>query len=219
MLRPLLVIAAALAFAPHAGAGTLFVLDGRGWGHGVGMSQYGADGYAHAGWGYQRILTHYYTGTEIRVMPTRPVRVLLAEGLPAVVISSTKPFRVVDARGKARFEGSEPDPRPGVAAGHIPGARNLPFGALYNDDGTFRGRDEIRALFEGAGIDPEQPFVASCGSGVTANSLIFAAQLLGNSETRLYDGSWSEWGSDPEAPKALGRPSRGRPSTPRRAPA
>ena len=91
-----------LGLAPAAGAGTLFLVDGRGWGHGVGMSQYGADGYAHAGWGYRRILTHYYSGTEVRVVPARPVRVLLAEGLPSVKISSTKPFRVVDARGKTR---------------------------------------------------------------------------------------------------------------------
>ena len=111
---------------------------------------------------------------------------------------------LLDARGKARFEGSEPDPRPGVARGHIPGARNLPYAALFRDDGTFRSRDEIRALFEGAGIEPEQPFVATCGSGVTANSLIFAAQLLGNDAARLYDGSWSEWGADPATPKAVG---------------
>jgi SpoIID/LytB domain protein len=86
----------------QARAGTLFVIDGRGWGHGVGMSQYGARGYAEAGWGYQRILAHYYRGTELRIVPARPVRVLLAERLPAVEISSMKPFKVVDARGKVR---------------------------------------------------------------------------------------------------------------------
>jgi thiosulfate/3-mercaptopyruvate sulfurtransferase len=111
---------------------------------------------------------------------------------------------LVDARGKARFEGSEADPRHGVQPGHIPGARNLPFASLYNEDGTFKSRDEIRALFAEAGIDPARPFVASCGSGVTANSLIFAAHLLGNDSARLYDGSWSEWGADPATPKALG---------------
>jgi thiosulfate/3-mercaptopyruvate sulfurtransferase len=111
---------------------------------------------------------------------------------------------VVDARGKARFEGSEPDPRPGVAAGHIPGARSLPFPALYHDDGTFRSPEDIRRLFEEARVDPEGPFVASCGSGVTANSLIFAARLLGNRDSRLYDGSWSEWGADPATPKEKG---------------
>jgi thiosulfate/3-mercaptopyruvate sulfurtransferase len=111
---------------------------------------------------------------------------------------------LLDARGKGRFDGSEADPRPGVASGHIPGARNLPFAALYREDGTFRSTDELRELFAGAGVDPQQPFVATCGSGVTANSLIFAAHLLGNGEAKLYDGSWSEWGADPATPKALG---------------
>jgi len=111
---------------------------------------------------------------------------------------------LIDARGKARFEGSEPDPRPGIAAGHIPGARNLPFAALYKDDGTFRSRDEIAQTFGVAGADPHASFVASCGSGVTANSLIFAAHLLGNHAAQLYDGSWSEWGANPSTPKETG---------------
>ena len=111
---------------------------------------------------------------------------------------------LLDARSSARFEGSEPDPRPGVAVGHIPGSRNLPFPKLYKDDGTFRSRDEITQTFAVAGVDPYAPFVATCGSGVTANSLIFAAHLLGNHATRLYDGSWSEWGADPSTPKELG---------------
>ena len=110
----------------------------------------------------------------------------------------------VDARGKGRFEGSEPDPRGGVAAGHAPGARNLPFGSLYREDGTFKPVEELRKLFAEAGIDPTEPFVASCGSGVTANSLIFAAHLIGNDDARLYDGSWSEWGADPATPKVVG---------------
>ena len=110
----------------------------------------------------------------------------------------------LDARGKGRFEGSEPDPRPGVAQGHAPGARNLPFGLLYRDDGTFKSLADMKQIFAEAGVDPRQPFIASCGSGVTANSLIFAAHLLGNDSTRLYDGSWSEWGADPATPKVLG---------------
>jgi thiosulfate/3-mercaptopyruvate sulfurtransferase len=110
----------------------------------------------------------------------------------------------IDARGKARFEGSEADPRPGVAPGHAPGQRNLPFGALYREDSTFKSVAELQDLFAQAGIDPMQPFIASCGSGVTANSLLFAAHLIGNDDTRLYDGSWSEWGADPATPKVLG---------------
>jgi thiosulfate/3-mercaptopyruvate sulfurtransferase len=110
----------------------------------------------------------------------------------------------VDARGRPRFEGTEPDSRPGVAAGHAPGARNLPFGSLYRDDGRFKTVEEFRRLFADAGIDPARPFVASCGSGVTAAGLIFAAHLIGNDKAALYDGSWSEWGADPTTPKVLG---------------
>ena len=119
-------------------------------------------------------------------------------------ISAGLGVALIDARGNARFEGTEPDPRPGVAAGHIPGARNLPFASLYKEDGTFRSRDEIAQTVAVAGADPHAPFVATCGSGVTANSLIFAAHLLGNRAVRLYDGSWSEWGADPTTPKDRG---------------
>jgi thiosulfate/3-mercaptopyruvate sulfurtransferase len=115
---------------------------------------------------------------------------------------------LVDARGKARFEGSEPDPRPGIAAGHVPGAHNLPFASLYREDGTLKSDDLLRQEFDHAGIDPAQPFIASCGSGVTANSLIFAARRLGGRGQKLYDGSWSEYGADPATPKETG-PARG----------
>ena len=111
---------------------------------------------------------------------------------------------LLDARGRARFEGTEADPRPGVAAGHVPGARNLPYSDLYNPDGTLKPPHELRRLFIAAGADPDAPFVATCGSGVTANSIIFAARQLGNRDARLYDGSWSEWGADPSTPKETG---------------
>ena len=102
MRRFLFILAVGLCLPATAGAGTLFLIDGRGWGHGVGMSQYGARGFAQAGWSHQRILAYYYRGTELRILPARPVRVLLLEGRPAVKVSSSKPFRVVDARGKSR---------------------------------------------------------------------------------------------------------------------
>jgi thiosulfate/3-mercaptopyruvate sulfurtransferase len=111
---------------------------------------------------------------------------------------------LIDARGKGRFEGTEPEPRAGMGSGHIPGARNIPYSSLYNEDGTFRSRDELRRLFDLAGANPDRPFVASCGSGVTAVAIIFAAHMLGNDTARLYDGSWSEWGADPATPKELG---------------
>ena len=92
-LTGLLTVVVALGAASTASAGTTFVVDGHGWGHGVGMSQYGAYGYASHGWGYQRILAHYYTGTRLGVLPNRSVRVLLAEGKERVTVGSAKPFR------------------------------------------------------------------------------------------------------------------------------
>ena len=111
---------------------------------------------------------------------------------------------VLDARSRARFDGSAPDPRPGVAPGHIPGARNLPFGDLFRADGTLKADEDLASAFTAAGVDPDAPFVATCGSGVTATSLLFAARRLGGRDARLYDGSWSEWGGDPATPKATG---------------
>ena len=101
MRRLLVILAVSLCLPASAGAATTYLVDGRGWGHGIGMSQYGARGFAESGWGYERILKHYYRGTELRKIPARPVRVLLVEGTSGVKIGSSKPFRVVDARGKA----------------------------------------------------------------------------------------------------------------------
>lgn len=112
--------------------------------------------------------------------------------------------QVVDARTAGRFAGEEPEPRPGVTPGHMPGAKNLPYSRLYNEDGTWKQGDALRAAFADAGVDPEKPMVTTCGGGVTAAVLAFGAQLLGNKDVKLYDGSWAEWGSDPATPKATG---------------
>ena len=112
---------------------------------------------------------------------------------------------LVDARSVERFGGEVPEPRPGLAAGHIPGSRNLPSGKLFNADNSWKQGDALRAAFEEAGVDLERPMITTCGSGVTAAVLLFGAHLLGKDDVRLYDGSWTEWGSDPSTPKATGR--------------
>jgi stage II sporulation protein D len=92
--------AAVLAIPTVAHAGTVFLLDGRGWGHGVGMSQWGAEGYARHGYDYKRILAHYYPGTHVGIAQPRDVRVLLVQAKPSIRVGSTAPFVVVDARGR-----------------------------------------------------------------------------------------------------------------------
>jgi stage II sporulation protein D len=122
MRRVLVSLALFLCLPASASAATTFLVDGRGWGHGIGMGQYGARGFAESGWGYERILKHYYRGTELRVVPARPVRVLLVDGTAGVKIGSPKPFKVVDRRGKAlKRKGTQ-----NVVASRI-AARRLPL--------------------------------------------------------------------------------------------
>ena len=117
---------------------------------------------------------------------------------------ATDDEQLLDARGAGRFTGAEPEIRPGMPSGHIPGSRNLPFGGVLDADGTFKDEAGLRQAFAEAGIDLDRPVVTTCGSGVTAAVLLFAMHLLGKEDTALYDGSWSEWGADPATPKATG---------------
>jgi thiosulfate/3-mercaptopyruvate sulfurtransferase len=110
--------------------------------------------------------------------------------------------QVLDARDEGRFSGATNDTVHDLPTGHIPGSQNLPFTRLFNDDGTYKPAAELRAAFEQAGIDLAQPVTTTCGSGVTASVLLFAMHLIGKDDTALYDGSWADWGSDPDTPKA-----------------
>jgi thiosulfate/3-mercaptopyruvate sulfurtransferase len=112
--------------------------------------------------------------------------------------------QVLDARAADRVYGSGIDPVHGGPNGRIPGALNLPFTDVLNPNGTYKTPDELRAAFTAAGIDLAQPITATCGSGVTASVLLFALHLIGVDTAALYDGSWSEWGADPDTPKAQG---------------
>lgn len=119
-------------------------------------------------------------------------------------IVDKKHTQLVDARSAARFEGREPEPRPGVRGGHIPGSRNVPSTTVLNDDGTLKSKDELVAIFKAAGIDPQQRVVTTCGSGVTASILSLALAVIGQTNAAVYDGSWAEWGADGGPPVAMG---------------
>ncbi len=103
-------------------------------------------------------------------------------------------YEIIDARAPARFKGEAPEPREGLRSGHIPGSKNVPFDTLLNPDGTMKTHDQMRAIFEGAGVDITKPAITTCGSGVTAAVLFLALDILGNDQVALYDGSWAEWG-------------------------
>jgi thiosulfate/3-mercaptopyruvate sulfurtransferase len=101
---------------------------------------------------------------------------------------------IIDARGAPRFRGEVPEPRPGLRAGHIPGARNVPYTTVLNPDGTLKQGEALRAAFTDAGVDLTKPAITTCGSGVTAAILALALERMGHRNWALYDGSWAEWG-------------------------
>ena len=116
----------------------------------------------------------------------------------------SKAEMVIDARSAGRFAGTEPEPRAALRGGHIPGSKSLPFDQLFNEDGTYKSPEAIKALFAGIGVDFSQPLIGTCGSGVTSAVLAFAAAMIGHPKMAIYDGSWSEWGASATNPVVTG---------------
>ncbi len=117
----------------------------------------------------------------------------------------TRAEQVVDARPRPRFEGTGAEPRPGLRSGHIPGSRSVPYAGLFDAaTGAMKPLEELRRIFDSAGVDTTKPIVTTCGSGVSALVVTLALYRLGVRGSALYDGSWSEWGLPDGPPVATG---------------
>lgn len=170
------------------GAQQVKVLDG-------GLTHWQAQGYALEQGRVTRPHTHFHTTFNAdSVVNSQQVLDAVRQGTP----------QILDARSAGRFAGVEPEPRPGLWMGHIPGSINIPYSDL-TDNGLFKSKAELTALFQHKGVDLTQPIIASCGSGVTAAALTLALHSLGANKVMLYDGAWSEWGAqDKQFPVAKG---------------
>ncbi len=123
--------------------------------------------------------------------------------VPTVMAALTGDAQVVDARPAARFLGQSPEPRPGLRSGHMPGALNLPMKSVLDDNGRLKRGKTLASAFHDAGVDLDRPIVTTCGSGVTAAVLSLALAEL-DTDSRLYDGSWAQWGSGTQTPVVTG---------------
>ncbi|MBB4570664.1 3-mercaptopyruvate sulfurtransferase [Rhizobium leucaenae] len=170
------------------GAANVFVLDG------------GLDGWKAEGRPLETTLPAYAPAT---FKPNfNAARVVAFDEMREIVDSGSS--QIADARSAGRFAATEPEPREGMRSGHMPGAKSLPSGS-FAVNGKFKSLPELRETIENAGIDLEKPVVTTCGSGITAAIITLALESLGHGANRLYDGSWSEWGSRPDTPIVTGK--------------
>lgn len=139
-----------------------------------------------------------------RHMTVRRQAHLVKDVTQVAAASKLRDQEIIDARSPGRFRGEEPEPRPGMRGGHIPGSKNVHYSSLLNADKTMKSPEETRAIFEAAGVDLSKPAITTCGSGVTAAILSLAMARMGKDDHSLYDGSWSEWGMFPTVPVATG---------------
>ncbi len=139
-----------------------------------------------------------------RHMTVEPRRDLVRDVTEVARAAKLGDHSIIDARAPARFRGDAPEPREGLRAGHIPGAKNLFYQDLLNNDGTMKPPNALRTVFNDAGIDLQKPAITTCGSGVTAAILSLALERIGKTDHSLYDGSWSEWGMYADLPIATG---------------
>ena len=134
--------------------------------------------------------------------PDLSIRAFLPEVMKA---SSERSAQLVDVRSPQEFSGEILAP-PGLPetcqrGGHVPGAKNIPWGKACNDDGTFKTVEELRALDGGQRIAGEKPVIAYCRIGERSSHTWFVLKyLLGYSNVKNYDGSWTEWGNLVAAP-------------------
>ncbi len=156
----------------------------------------GFEAWRAAGGGIEDLPPHYMADRHFTVRPRRDLVRDLDQMKQTVEAGGAQ---IVDARSAGRFNGTAPEPRPGLRGGHMPGSLNVPYGEVLAPDGRFKPEADIRAVFEKAGVDLSKPIINSCGSGVTAAILALAQSVAGHDGAAVYDGSWTEWGAESAA--------------------